>query len=116
VLGPGDVGLSIAGNVAAWACNDGEIYACGTGGCANAPTVVTDLGQSARAQSAVTDGTHVYFRNDTVVARCPIAGCAGAPEVLATYEGTTMSGTNMVLDGAYLYWGWGNEIHRLRVK
>jgi hypothetical protein len=75
------------------------------------------LGSSSAPFGMATDGSDVYWLDENIaqVYRCPITGCVGSAEVFAdqsSFDPAGEIGTNVALDGEYVYWADPVSVYR----
>ena len=84
---------------------------CPVDGCDSGPLV---LGSSASPVALISDGAHVYWRDDLyeTVYRCKTSGCGVSPEVWATKQ-SGQPGGQLRVDGNFLYWTSTSKVLRV---
>lgn len=109
-LGPGTHDVSANAGKAYWG-NGKNIVSCSIGGCGKNPLT---LGSSPSPSHPVSDGDHVYWRDDFLdqIYRCPAAGCMPGPEIIANDQ-RGQPGSQIALDGEYVYWTTTSGVYRL---
>ena len=111
-LGPGSHGVSVHAGKAYWVNGQSKtVVSCSIGGCGGSPFTI---GSSMAPNHPVSDGTHVYWRDDFLdeIYRCPVSGCSPGPETLATSQ-RGQPGGQIALDGQYVYWTTTTGVYRL---
>lgn len=92
------IGIAVDATDVYWTTSHDEVYRCAKAGCALSPTLLTQQGFGRDAIAL--DDANVYATDDSRLYACSKSGCA-SPTVLTTTHAPT---TNLVTDGANLYW------------
>ncbi len=111
-LGPGSHGVSVHAGKAYWVNGQSKtVVSCSIGGCGGSPVTI---GSSMAPNHPVSDGSHVYWRDDFLdqIYRCPVSGCSPGPETIATAQ-RGQPGGQIALDGEYVYWTTTKGVYRL---
>lgn len=111
VLGAGTHDVSVYGGKALWT-NAKVISECEVTGCDGSPRTI---GSSSSPSHPVSDGVHVYWRDDFLdqILRCPVSGCAPGPDIIATKQ-RGQPDSEIATDGKYVYWTTTKGVYRLR--